>query len=111
MPSPASVKASMAPWEIVAMNARPATIHQGRRKESSLGNTRSGVRIEECPPNHFVDIFHYLKKIGAINTYESEMRPYPLTCSLPVVESLSRLRGGSVGLKAAEAFPVVRQLI
>ena len=62
-------------------------------------------------PNHFVDIEKYLKiKKEALKAYRGEMRASPHSRSLKHVEHLAGHRGHSVGIKAAEAFVVYRQL-
>lgn len=64
-------------------------------------------------PHSFLDISErYLaKKFAALDAYEREMRPYPHARSFKSAEALARLRGASVGLEAAEAFVVYREVI
>ncbi|WP_445636141.1 PIG-L deacetylase family protein [Nostoc sp. DSM 114161] len=63
-------------------------------------------------PNWFVDISETLSlKLKALVVYESEMRPWPHARSMEALEHLARWRGASVGLKAAEAFVLGRNLI
>lgn len=62
-------------------------------------------------PSHFVDIEATLAaKARALECYVSEMRPFPHARSHEAVMALARWRGASVGLAAAEAFVVVRQV-
>ena len=62
-------------------------------------------------PNWFVDISETLEcKLKALEIYESEMRPYPHPRSLEAVEYLARWRGATIGVKAAEAFMLGRNL-
>lgn len=62
-------------------------------------------------PNHFIDIQKYLiTKLRALKAYQEEMRPSPHARSMKHAEHLAGHRGHSVGLKAAEAFVVYRQL-
>lgn len=62
-------------------------------------------------PCHFVDIGKQLeKKREALGCYKQEMRAFPHSRSIENVEHLARFRGGCVGLDAAEAFAVARQL-
>lgn len=62
-------------------------------------------------PNWFVDAGKTLEaKLRALEAYRSEMRPWPHARSLAAVEHLARWRGASVGLEAAEAFVLGRQL-
>jgi hypothetical protein len=51
------------------------------------------------------------RKMRALRAYGAEMRPQPHSRSPQAVKSLARSRGHSVGLAAAEAFTVVRQII
>lgn len=67
-------------------------------------------------PNVFVDIADFLdRKIEALltysNTFQSEIPPYPHPRSPEAVSIHSRKRGIEVGLKASEAFVLVRKLI
>tara|TARA_Y100000991_G_C21964343_1_gene346071 strand:+ start:872 stop:1570 length:699 start_codon:yes stop_codon:yes gene_type:complete len=62
-------------------------------------------------PNYYIDISNqFSRKMDALNQYNSEMRPWPHARSLKALEHLSRLRGSQVGLNAAEAFMLVRQI-
>ena len=63
-------------------------------------------------PNRFVDISATLeKKLAALQCYAAEMRAPPHSRSYDGVGSLARSRGFSVGLAAAEAFMVSRQIV
>lgn len=63
-------------------------------------------------PNVFVDISNYLeRKLAALEIYESEMRPWPHARSREAVSHQARWRGASVGVEAAEAFILGRELI
>ncbi|NEO82070.1 PIG-L family deacetylase [Moorena sp. SIO4G3] len=63
-------------------------------------------------PNWFVDVTETLNfKLKALEAYQSEMRPWPHPRSLQAVEHLARWRGASVGVEAAEAFILGRQLV
>ena len=62
-------------------------------------------------PVHYVSIEGFYKeKLAALNCYAEEMRPFPHARSFEAVEALVRLRGCQVGLTAAEAFTVLRQI-
>ena len=43
--------------------------------------------------------------------YSSEMRPWPHARSMEALEHLARWRGSQVGVDAAEAFCLLRQLL
>lgn len=62
-------------------------------------------------PNFFVDISAQLaRKRDALVAYAGEMRPWPHARSLEAVEHLARWRGAQVGVEAAEAFSLLRQI-
>jgi len=63
-------------------------------------------------PNWFVDVTSTLAiKQHALSVYESEMRPWPHSRSHKALEYLARWRGSSMGVEAAEAFVVGRNLV
>lgn len=63
-------------------------------------------------PTRFVDIALYWEsKNAVIAAYEGEMRPFPHPRSAQAIEALARWRGAQVGLTAAEAFIVVREIL
>ena len=62
-------------------------------------------------PNWFVDISATLdRKLSALKAYHSEMREWPHPRSLKGVEHLAHWRGATIGVNAAEAFVLGRQL-
>ncbi len=63
-------------------------------------------------PTVFVDISAFLEqKLRAMSCYRSQLKEPPHPRSLQTIESLARLRGSTVGLPAAEAFMLVREII
>ena len=67
--------------------------------------------FRQFAPNHYVDISKYLKqKQSLLKIYNDEMRPYPHPRSYEGIEILAKYRGLEVGLKAAEAFVIVRSI-
>jgi LmbE family N-acetylglucosaminyl deacetylase len=63
-------------------------------------------------PTVFVDISAFLeKKLQAMACYRSQLKEPPHPRSLHSIELLARLRGSTVGLPAAEAFMLVREII
>ena len=63
-------------------------------------------------PNLFVDISRqWERKRQALDAYVSEMRPWPHARSTQAVEHLARWRGAQVGVPAAEAFCLLRELV
>jgi hypothetical protein len=63
-------------------------------------------------PTRFVDIAAVLpKKLAALELYAFDLRPEPHARSLRAIENLAHARGASVGLSAAEAFTVQREIV
>ena len=62
-------------------------------------------------PTRFVDIeAEWERKLNALACYQGEIHPFPHSRSPEALEALARWRGASVGVTAAEAFEVLRQL-
>ncbi len=62
-------------------------------------------------PNWFVDISKTLeRKLAALEAYAEELRPWPHPRSCRGVEHLAHWRGATVGVDAAEAFMLGRQI-
>lgn len=62
-------------------------------------------------PTYFVDVTRAMpKKMKALGHYAGEMRPWPHARSMRGVEALARWRGASVGVQAAEAFVLAREI-
>jgi LmbE family N-acetylglucosaminyl deacetylase len=78
-----------------------------------LSSTEWQTQISEYfVPNVFVDITDFLSiKIQAFKSYQSEIREVPHSRSQEHLELLAKHRGYSVGVKAAEAFMLVRSII
>jgi LmbE family N-acetylglucosaminyl deacetylase len=63
-------------------------------------------------PTVFIDIAEFLDtKLRAMECYRGQLRPFPESRSLRSLEALARLRGSTVGLEAAEAFVMVREVV
>lgn len=63
-------------------------------------------------PNLFIDISKTLAvKLKALETYANELREFPHPRSMRAVEALALWRGATIGVEAAEAFILGRQLI
>lgn len=59
--------------------------------------------------NTFIDVHGFLDlKLKALKAYDGEMRPFPHPRSEDYIRALAKIRGGQSGLKAAEAFCLVR---
>lgn len=62
-------------------------------------------------PNWFVDISDTLeRKLAALDAYDTELRDWPHPRSRQGVDHLARWRGATMGVDAAEAFMLGRQL-
>lgn len=96
---------------LVAM--RP-TNHKIKRILSyeTLSETEWGRSIEPFIPDVYVDISETFKqKIEAMKAYESELMDYPHPRSLEIIETLAKLRGSEVGVKLAETFMLIREIV
>ena len=62
-------------------------------------------------PNLYIDIFDTLEhKLKAMSCYRSEIKNYPHSRSLEGIKILAQKRGIESGLKAAEAFIIIREI-
>ena len=63
-------------------------------------------------PNVFVNIEKFLKfKIRAIKSYKNEFRKSPHSRSIEGIKNLSKIRGNQSGMKNAEAFEIIREIV
>jgi LmbE family N-acetylglucosaminyl deacetylase len=63
-------------------------------------------------PTRYADITRQVeKKLRALEIYAEEMRPSPHARSIEAARALAVLRGGAVGVAAAEAFATIRELV
>ncbi len=70
----------------------------------------TGLASSFCP-NWYVDVSDTLEnKLRALRLYSSEMRAWPHSRSLEAVEHLARWRGACIGVQAAEAFILGRNI-
>lgn len=95
--------------------ARPIGANPVRRVLSyeTLSETEWAAPVAEDAflPSVFIDISPFLeKKTQALAAYRSQLREFPHSRSLLAVESLARLRGSTVGVPAAEAFQLIREI-
>lgn len=62
-------------------------------------------------PNIYNEVSEFLDlKLRAVEAYQSQLKTHPDVRSVKAIESLAILRGSIVGMKAAEAFVLVRNL-
>ena len=100
-------------FESSLVATRPAN-HKIKRISSyeTLSETEWGQPIEPFIPNVYVNISETFEiKIEAMKAYESELKQYPHPRSLEIVEALAKKRGSEVGVKFAEAFMLVREIV
>ncbi len=77
--------------------------------ETDFGATKAS---EQFFPQVFVDVSDYLtKKIDIMKTYKSEMQSFPSPRSADAVEALAKIRGASAGVRAAEAFQLIKEIV
>jgi len=63
-------------------------------------------------PTVFTDITATLaRKLRACRCYRSQMKPFPNSRSLRAVAALARFRGATAGLRAAESFVLIRDIV
>jgi LmbE family N-acetylglucosaminyl deacetylase len=102
--------------EAVVTACRPTPGHPVRRLLSfEVASSTEWQPPGSAPafqPNWFIDISaQWLCKRVALAAYASEMRPWPHARSFEALEHLARWRGAQVGVEAAEAFCLLRQLV
>lgn len=101
--------------EAVVTACRPTPCHPVRRLLSyEVASSTEWQPPGSAPgfqPNWFVDITaQWPRKREALEAYATEMRPWPHARSILALEHLARWRGSQVGVEAAEAFSLLRQL-
>lgn len=63
-------------------------------------------------PNTWFDISDFIdRKKEAMKIYSTQVTQFPHPRSLEAIESLAKLRGSTVGIKAAEAFCMLRRIV
>lgn len=73
---------------------------------------RFGAAERQFSPQRFVDIGAFMPaKMAALEAYRYEMRAFPHARSVDAVRALAAYRGATVGVAAAEAFSVYRQVV
>jgi N-acetylglucosamine malate deacetylase 1 len=101
--------------EAVITACRPIPGHSVRRllsyEVASSTEWQPPGSAQAFQPNWFVDITaQWTRKRQALEAYAAEMRPWPHARSIEALEHLTRWRGAQVGVEAAEAFCLLRQL-
>lgn len=63
-------------------------------------------------PDCFVDIESFLnRKVELFQFYETELGSFPFPRSAEAIRTLAMYRGSTVGIKAAEAFKLIRKVV
>ena len=102
--------------EAVVTARRPTPGHSVKRllsfEVSSCIELQPPGSAPAFQPNWFVDISEqWDRKWLALEAYASEMRPWLHARSIQALEHLASWRGSQVGVEAAEAFCLLRQLV
>jgi len=99
---------------MVATRPKPGSLTRKVLCYEALSETEWGKPGMENAfiPNVYVDISETLEvKLGAMSEYKSELKEFPHPRSLEAISALAKLRGTSVGVAAAEAFMLVREIM
>lgn len=101
--------------EAVLAACRPQPGHWVKRllffEIPSSTEWRPGASLPVFSPQCFSDIsMHLPRKLEALAAYSEELRSPPHPRSLEACEHLARWRGASIGVHAAEAFEMGREL-
>ncbi len=79
----------------------------------ALSETEQALPVEGevFAPNVFVDVSKHLeRKLKIMKMYASELKAFPFPRSEKAIRALAALRGASSGLKAAEAFMLMKEI-
>jgi LmbE family N-acetylglucosaminyl deacetylase len=98
--------------EAVLIATRPQRPHYPQRVLTfAVPSSTEWTFTGSFRPTVYVDISATLKrKLDAVRIYEAELRPFPHPRSVRAVRALARWRGATVGVPAAEAFELVREI-
>lgn len=98
---------------MVATRPKPgSTIKKVLSYEALSATEWAGPLVENAfIPNVYIDISETIEiKLKAMSAYETELKEFPHPRSLETVSALAELRGASIGVKAAEAFMLMREI-
>lgn len=77
----------------------------------TVSETEWGSINSPFVPNVYEDVSSFLnKKLKALQAYKSEVKEFPHPRSNEVLSALTVKRGSEVGVKAAEAFMLIREI-
>jgi len=99
-------------YDATLVATRPLAGNSVRRLLAYEISTTNRFGQHVFSPNVFVDISDFLnKKLEALACYTAELREFPHPRSLEGVELLARERGLSIGVRAAECFQLIREIL
>jgi N-acetylglucosamine malate deacetylase 1 len=77
-----------------------------------LSSTEATSASSPFQPSVYYNVEPYLsRKVEALNCYASEVQPYPHPRSPEAIEVMARYRGLAAGLRSAEAFNLIREVV
>ena len=98
---------------IVATRPKPGSSTRRVLSYETLSETEWTASFPENAfiPNVYVDISETLElKLKAMSEYKTELKEYPHPRSLEAMSALAKVRGAQAGVKAAEAFMLIREI-
>ena len=98
---------------MVAVRPKPGSVVKKALCYETLSETEWAAPFPENAfiPNVYVDISETLEnKLRAMSEYKSELKNLPHPRSLKAISNLAKLRGSTIGVEAAEAFMLVREI-
>lgn len=79
----------------------------------TLSETEFGMKPEDpgFRPNLFVDVHEWLdRKVEILSLFEGELGNFPFPRSIECVRAQATLRGSQAGVRAAEAFMILKEI-
>lgn len=98
---------------MVALRPEPGTVVRKVLSYETLSETEWAAPFSEniFIPNLFVDISKTLEiKLEAMSAYKTEVKEFPHPRSLQAISALAKRRGSTVGVRAAEAFMLIKEI-
>lgn len=98
---------------MVAIRPKPDLLIEKVLSYETLSETGWAAPFPESAfiPNVWVDISGVVEtKLKAMSEYKSELKEFPHPRSLEAISAVAKMRGATVGVEAAEAFMLVREI-
>lgn len=98
---------------MVAVRPKPGTPIRKVLSYETLSETEWAAPLvgNAFIPNVFVDISETLKmKLEAMSAYKKELKEFPHPRSLEAIAAVAKKRGSTAGVRAAEAFLLIREI-